>query len=1055
MKHFFLKLLTAAGLLALPALAMAGDSFIGGSGKIWELPAFGNTEVLHAVLLTIGRIVKNDTYRSIILTVATLGILAKAAQFVFDAGKALVSSVGYFISVVFLLFAFGIGASGSNRLQAHIAIVDMVSGSRVVVEEPVPGFIVWPQVFLYSVAHQLTLQLETNMGGPGYEGLSTGSPFNLAAQMIRDASKVKITDGNLRSTMAEYVANCVMPMLANGVIGSDVLSNSPDLLAALKVDNSILSTPIYEPNSTDGSNVRLAGCSDAHANITTRMGTYFNNAGLEKALGKAMGMSGTPLASPLLDIAQASLLYTTKNSATDVKSLVQQNAMAEIVGTGMAAGQASYNADQIMAQTQIELAHQSQLSAWDAGLAIFSKTMGYFFSMLQAFMLAALPVLIVFMFVPGLGKNLLINVGQVLLWMALWEPMLAVVSFVTSMYVAQDTQSAIADAVAPGFALANMGVITQQAQTMVSAAGFMAVSVPMLAWGLVKGSFAFTEFISHGVGTQFANTAGTGMASGNLSMGNKSMDTTSANQHTTGFGYHNDSTFSSNSTWGGAGNASVGMPQGTPGVTSRKGTSSGVSSEQKASAINSASSSLEAAKSRTDSESKAFTHALADRLTSSLANSQTATSLEKAGWSKDATTSALNTVTGAIADAKTSGVSGSTTNDWATQVGLGLDKLAQSMGGKSDGAGGMKFANAAEASKFSKMAGAIGNALGVGISRSSGSHDDSTVGLQIAHTTTKSGTTGNGSTWTDTRGHEVSNAGATALTHSGEGSTANSTELKRLQEQSNSLREAQNQEKRAEDALSKARNLSVSSDSGYDLASSYGAAKDTEDAANAQLNQTGATIQDQNKGVGAGAKQAQGINQTPLVTTADAPGSKGKVPTNVGGTNQFGKVNGELVAEDKKVTAVGDANKKDAAGTQNDATKAPAKMDVPESMKASATEALKQNATAMTLGTIGSAATAIASNPVAAQFFKEGVKQAAAIGGRSVVAAGAGATVAGVAGAAVVGYNFGTYVANPLINYGVQAATGEADATLGGKIYDWTHPETTVAEAYNPPMRRK
>lgn len=76
-------------------------------------------------------------------------------------------------------------------------------------------------------------------------------------------------------------------------------------------------------------------------------------------------------------------------------------------------------------------------------------------------------------------------------------------------------------------------IVSQKTNNLVVAAQFLGTSVPILALGLVKGAMAFTEFVSHGIGSSFAAQAGASAASGNLSMGNISMDQVSANKYNT------------------------------------------------------------------------------------------------------------------------------------------------------------------------------------------------------------------------------------------------------------------------------------------------------------------------------------------------------------------------------------------------------------------------------------------------------------------------------------------------------------------------------------------
>lgn len=100
--------------------------------------------------------------------------------------------------------------------------------------------------------------------------------------------------------------------------------------------------------------------------------------------------------------------------------------------------------------------------------------------------------------------------------------MLAIVSFIVQSYGAQEVGPVLAQS--NGITMANMTASSAMASNLVSAAGFLATMVPLISWGLVKGSIAFTEFITHGIGQSFAAGAAQTMATGNVSLDNFSMD---------------------------------------------------------------------------------------------------------------------------------------------------------------------------------------------------------------------------------------------------------------------------------------------------------------------------------------------------------------------------------------------------------------------------------------------------------------------------------------------------------------------------------------------------
>lgn len=178
------------------------------------------------------------------------------------------------------------------------------------------------------------------------------------------------------------------------------------------------------------------------------------------------------------------------------------------------------NASELMTALSTEQAKQSQKDSWLTGAAIFQSMMGYVYSVLQAFVFAITPIILAALLLPGFGRAILKNFGQILLWLVLWDPLLAIISFIMAGYAQHDIAPAVT---AGGLTIANISIVSQKTATLTTAAGFLATMVPMIAWGLVKGSIAFTEFISHGVGSSFANSAGQMLATGNAALDNSSM----------------------------------------------------------------------------------------------------------------------------------------------------------------------------------------------------------------------------------------------------------------------------------------------------------------------------------------------------------------------------------------------------------------------------------------------------------------------------------------------------------------------------------------------------
>jgi hypothetical protein len=175
---------------------------------------------------------------------------------------------------------------------------------------------------------------------------------------------------------------------------------------------------------------------------------------------------------------------------------------------------------------------QTQQSSWVVGAQVFNKIMGYIFAVLQVFIYALTPLILAAALIPSLGLSLLKNFGQVLLWLALWQPLLAIVNFIVLSMQRAGLGGAFATGGggAAGWALSNMGIITERAANMSAAATFVGTMVPVLAWVFVRGTIDFSRMVGSAVGENFAQQAGSTLSTGNFSLNQGSMDSFSANK---------------------------------------------------------------------------------------------------------------------------------------------------------------------------------------------------------------------------------------------------------------------------------------------------------------------------------------------------------------------------------------------------------------------------------------------------------------------------------------------------------------------------------------------
>lgn len=1042
------RLLFSLTALLLPSLAFA-ESYIGGSGHIWEFPAFGNAYVISEMLKGIALVAQDGEYRSILLVVSAAGFLLIGLTGLADAGTMIKKVLTYIFGLFFVLYVCGVSGS-SSRLLVNVAVYDVTNPATRIVVQDVPGFIAWPQIFIYSVGHSITKTLEKNMGGPEYAGLSKGSPFNLSAQLMADAQKIEVSDPNLKASLSEYTTNCVMPMLANGQLQMAELLTAPDLMAAMRIDNNVLAAPVY-PKQLDANTGLLQQtlpCDQAWRSANDRLNALYSATNMDKHLRAIGSFAGTPLGTPLTALADQALLYSTNSAAGSSADLIKQNAMSKVLEAARANGVGLTDGASIMSSTQIELAHQSQLSSWESGLAIFSKTAGYMFSVLQAFLIAAMPVFILLLVVPGLAGKMVVNLVKITVWLALWEPLLAIISFVTAAYLQQEVTTLTSTTGNPFTSLQLAGLVTAKAHTMVLAAGFLATSMPMLIWGIVSGTFAFTEFISHGVGSSFANSAGQGIASGNLAMNNVSQANRSANAHSVAFSHNGE--------WGSISN-SMSMSPGAPGgmgnaqgstgfqITKTRGTSEQISSAKEA--ASSAAKGLSGAHDQTMQSQKAIASVLSSAIATSNGHNTSTGVTTDGGWSKESRDQWTTATAGALAKAQAEAAGHGSSTTINEQAGIALDKLAEGFGLTKTGAGQYSGAPG-DMKKFKTYAGTVGSAIGAGISISGDTGTSANVQITDTHSQTKSGdhnvaaSTGQNlrksGTHSDTNTTGVTATGTKSNSTTETALSAALTKYTEDARKEDSARETLSRMQSAVQTLSGTETLNVSK-------ADYLAYQQQQAADQSNL---GAPLAGRMREVNTDAGTVIGDAKAATPAPAINPkGSNGEVPANV----QKPGLNNQVAALQNNANAAIDKTQKVNENTTNGLLQ-PGKPTVDGAKELGKNQHLSVTDIdpvvhgAVVGATVAKGVTTLVEN--GANVAETALLARAAVPAATVAAGAAPAAAAAtpwlVAGGAVVGagaagYAVGTGI-NYGINYGMEAATNGKYNSFGAYLYDQVNP---------------
>jgi hypothetical protein len=558
--------------LVLPGLAMAAQ-INPPHGNTWDLYVYGSgtaiAQIFEAIKLLMVPDVGRSGFQGLILLMATIGFIVLAIAAGFDPGKNLIRMFTYIIVVWGVSFT-------STELTANIRINDLASATEITATERVvtgvPAIVALPASLTSEIGNYFTKSIETYFtlpGGGDYStfGVSNGQ-FNLFGRMMQESQQYVITSPELKRSLMAYVSDCVVPAMALGQLmgpaqdptngtsitasGTTAITHSTNLLETLKSANSKAVLTKYFPTNRDTAWLGLAGMGDAtgldaaSASPSEMMSngvlmTCFTAYALVEAdistHAAALLTSATDSWSKAGVLVPLATAYSTMLSqvaapggaggtASPTSHIMQQSFINSMNGSFRQAAIQTGN-NELMQAAAVSQAELQQKSTWSTSFQMFNNMMGYVFTVLQAFIFALTPIVVVALFIPGMGKSIFTNYAQILVWLTLWQPMLAIINFIITLFGTQSLS------MPSGFTLANKMLVSEKTNDLVTAAQFLGTMAPLISWGIVKGAMAFTEFISAGVGSQFASQAGAAAASGNLSMNNMSMDNTSLNKYNT------------------------------------------------------------------------------------------------------------------------------------------------------------------------------------------------------------------------------------------------------------------------------------------------------------------------------------------------------------------------------------------------------------------------------------------------------------------------------------------------------------------------------------------
>ena len=450
---------------------------------MFEIYAYGNVDTLTGVFNAIAAIMGGADYFGLIKTVAVTGVLVAAFAGLFSPGR--FHGWGWLFGFLLLYYALFLP-------KADVVIVDKLGSQPAVVVGNVPLGVAFFGHATSKVGDVMTRFFETAF--QVIPAPSAQLPGELTYQrngvlfgnrLIQATRAANVADPQLRTDLIAFIHNCTLYDLQDGTIDPAAFAQSTDIWA-------LVGNPNPARFSTFGNPVQVEPCPAVY--------TYLN-ARLPAEVARARAILAFQL-NPSLDAAtaqgvidsqieQAYLKTRIATAAQGAADLLRQNILINLVGdTSQIIGQKLNDPASLMIATARAGATASINSSFLTMGKIAEQALPLVRNVIEAIIYAVFPfVFLLFLLAQGRGLGLAIkSFVMSLVWIQLWPPLYAILNYVATLASARNLEAAARmGATAQGLALETAGSIYQGAISDQAVAGYLVISIPIIATAIIKG----------------------------------------------------------------------------------------------------------------------------------------------------------------------------------------------------------------------------------------------------------------------------------------------------------------------------------------------------------------------------------------------------------------------------------------------------------------------------------------------------------------------------------------------------------------------------------------
>jgi hypothetical protein len=340
------------------------------------------------------------------------------------------------------------------------------------------------------------------------------------SSLVQAASQFEITDGRLKGNMSEFMRQCVF---------YDVLFRRYTWTELLEADDT---WQFIKENTAE--NARAFAY--VHANGTQQI--YACKTGAETVLETDWTAEITRAASLYgvrfnkhLSMADASAklmadLPTSYDYLAGISrsggDIIRANMMANSFRRAFGNAASATDANAAAQDFALAQAEQQQRSTYAVMGQLAAKFLPLLKNIYEGILFGMFPFLFLIFMLP-IGVKIFLSYLKNVIWLQLWAPLYAILNLLMTLYASKASAAAAAQLGGQALSLATHSGLAAVNADIAILAGYMGMSIPLIAYGLVSGGqMALTQFASQvgAVAQSAAQQAGAAASTGNINLAN-------------------------------------------------------------------------------------------------------------------------------------------------------------------------------------------------------------------------------------------------------------------------------------------------------------------------------------------------------------------------------------------------------------------------------------------------------------------------------------------------------------------------------------------------------